>query len=241
MEEIVKFDVTYIEIVDEGLHTLDKTRIKVLNELAGSYKLEYLVHAPFADVNIASPTNVFLDMILTRLKESIVNASLLGCKIWIFHPGLETGVSMFYPKVGWDRNLRSTSLLSRFADDHGIKVAVENMPEPYPFVMKTVEDFERFIRDIEEDIDVVMDVGHANINNQTEEFLMTFADRIAHIHINDNDGKTDQHLGIGLGTVYWQEVLQLLDRISYDKIVVVESISHVKESVDKLRNDFYHS
>ena len=90
-------------------------------------------------------------------------------------------------------------------------------------------------------IDVVMDVGHANINNQTEEFLMTFADRIAHIHINDNDGKTDQHLGIGLGTVYWQEVLQLLDRISYDKIVVVESISHVKESVDKLRSNFYHS
>ena len=241
MENIVKFNVKYIEIVDEGLHTLDKTRIKVLNELAGSYKLEYMVHAPFADVNIASPTNVFLDAMLTRLKESIVNASLLGCKIWVFHPGLETGLSMFHPKVDWDRNLRSTLLLSRFANDHGVKVAVENMPAQIPFVMKTVKDFEKFIQETEQDIYLAMDVGHANINNHIEEFLMTFADKIAHIHVHDNDGKRDQHLGIGFGTVYWQEVLQLIDKISYEKIVVVESISHVKESLDRLRSDFYRS
>ena len=45
-----------IEIVDDGLHALNNKRVQTLNEAAKSYGLTYTLHAPFADINIASPS-----------------------------------------------------------------------------------------------------------------------------------------------------------------------------------------
>jgi len=67
--------------------------------------------------------------------------------------------------------------------------------------VKNVEDFKRFYSEVNEDIGLVLDVGHANINGQIESFLTTFADKIVDMHVHDNYGKGDQHLGIGYGNI----------------------------------------
>ena len=51
----------YIEILDDGTHDLDKKRIALLREAAKSYNLTYSLHAPFADINIASPVKPLLN------------------------------------------------------------------------------------------------------------------------------------------------------------------------------------
>ncbi len=48
-------DTRYVEVLDDGKHELDKKRVAMLKEAAKSYGLEYSLHAPFADINIASP------------------------------------------------------------------------------------------------------------------------------------------------------------------------------------------
>ena len=149
---IVKAETAYLEIVDEGFHALNERRVKILDELAASYNLKYTVHAPFADINIASPSRPILKAILTRLKKSIIHASELDCNIWVFHPGLKTGISMFYPEEGCKQNLKTIRLLFRFAKEHGVKAALENVPEPFPFLMKSVEDFHKFYSEIDEEI-----------------------------------------------------------------------------------------
>jgi sugar phosphate isomerase/epimerase len=196
------------------------------------------VHAPFADVNIASPSEPMLRAVLKRLEKSIANARDLDAYMWIFHPGLKTGISMFYPHMDWLQNLKTVNSLSKIADDYGVKMAIENMPEHFSFLMKSVEDFERFYDEAEEDIGLVLDVGHANINGQIELFLKTFADKILHIHAHDNDGKSDQHLGVGYGTVDWTCIADLLRKTSYDKVVIIESVEHVQESMHKLKQLF---
>jgi len=234
-ESILKTDTTYIEIVDEGFHALNKRRVQILNELAASYGLKYTVHAPFADINIASPSKPLLNTTLKRLKKSILYASALNCQIWVFHPGLQTGISMFYPGKEWTRNLKTARLLFKFAKDHSVEAAIENVPEPFPFIMKSTEDFKRFYSEVNENIGLVLDIGHANINKQTELFLTTFADKIVHMHAHNNYGKSDQHLGIGHGNVNWEKVANLVREISYDKIITIESVEHVDESVHRLR------
>ncbi|MDI6846902.1 MAG: sugar phosphate isomerase/epimerase family protein [Candidatus Bathyarchaeia archaeon] len=230
-----KVETIYIELVDEGLHALNKRRVQVLKELADSYGLKYMVHAPFADINIASPSKPLLNVMLKRLKKSIINAGALNCQVWVFHPGLKTGISMFYPGMEWVQNLKTTRLLFRFASDHGVEVAIENVPEPYSFIMKSVEDFKRFYNEVNEDIGLVLDIGHANINGQIESFLTTFADKIVHMHAHDNYGKSDQHLGIGHGNINWKKTAVLIKSISYKGTVVVESIEHVEQSMSKLK------
>lgn len=241
VERLSEVKTHFIEIVDEGLHSLNKNRIQILNELAASYSLKYIVHSPFADINIASPSKSLLNTMLKRLKKSILYASALNCQVWVFHPGLKTGVSMFYPGMEWIQNLETVRFLHKFACEHGLEVAIENFPEPYPFVMKSVRDFERFYREVDQDVGLALDIGHANINGQIEMFLTTLGNRIIHIHAHDNYGKADQHLGIGHGTTNWTTVANLVRKIRYDRIITVESFEHVEESISKLKQLFAQS
>jgi sugar phosphate isomerase/epimerase len=234
-ERLHRAEIAYIEIVDDGFHILNKQRVTILKSIGESYGLKYSVHAPFADINIASPSKPLLKAMLKRLKESISYTSTLNAYMWVFHPGLKTGVSMFYPSMDWLQNLKTTRLLLKIAGDYGVKIAVENVPEPYPFLMKSVEHFAKFYEEINEDIGLVFDVGHANLNGQIERFLTVFKNNIVHIHAHDNDGKDDQHLGIGLGNIDWSNVANLLRKISYDKIVIIESVEHIEESKHKLK------
>ncbi|MDH7477477.1 MAG: sugar phosphate isomerase/epimerase family protein [Candidatus Bathyarchaeota archaeon] len=236
--QIQEAKTAYIEIVDDGFHTLSNRRVRALKEIGNSYNLNYSIHAPFADINIASPSKPMLKAMITRLEKSMAYASALNASIWVFHPGLKTGVSMFYPGMDWLQNLKTTHLLLKKAEDYGIKIAIENVPEPYPFLMKSVEDFAKFYEEVNEEIGLAFDVAHANLNGQIESFLTVFKDKIVHAHLHDNDGKGDQHLGIGYGTIDWEKVAKLFEKISYNKILIVESVEHVKESMEKLRKLF---
>jgi hypothetical protein len=44
---------SYVEIVDDGIHALDKERVSVLKQVAKSYNMIYTLHSPFADINIS--------------------------------------------------------------------------------------------------------------------------------------------------------------------------------------------
>ncbi len=236
IERISDAETTYIEIVDEGYHSLDKKRVAILRDLRKAYGLTYTVHAPFAGMNIALSSKPLLNAMLKRLKRSIMNASALDCRAWVFHPGLRTGISMFYPKADWNSNLKSVRILFKYARDYGVEAVLENIADP--FVVSEIKDFKRVFHEVYQDMGLALDIGHANIVGQLDDFLMELSDRIIHIHAHDNNGKRDQHLGIGYGNVDWKRVVNLLKRMRYDKIVIVESIEHVSRSIKKMRNLF---
>ncbi len=235
IDQVFDTGITSIEIVDEGRHTLNTKRVETLRTLAHSHNVKYSVHSPYADINIASPSRPLRNAVIRRLKKSILHASDLDCQTWIFHPGLKTGISMFHPKREWTQNIRTSLLLFRFAKDLGVDATIENAPEPFPFIMKNASDFKRFYSDINEDIGLAFDIGHANINSQIESFLRAFREEIVHVHAHDNRGDKDEHLGIQHGNIDWQKVSPLLKELPFNKAVVLESIEHVQESLIRLR------
>jgi sugar phosphate isomerase/epimerase len=238
LKQLAKTQTTYIEIIDDGLHTLNKQRVSTLRSLARSLDLEYSVHAPFADINIASPSKPILNTTLRQLKKSIAYAHELNAYLWIFHPGMKTGISSFYPEKDWHQNLKTVKTLLRTANEYKVKIAIENVPEPYPFLMKNIHDFEKFYEEIGGDVGLTLDVGHANINKQTDLFLTTFKHQIVHMHLSDNDGISDQHLGIGSGTVDWKNLVDHLRKTAYNGTLIIESIEHTEESLKKLKQLF---
>jgi sugar phosphate isomerase/epimerase len=233
VEQIPGEQTKCIEIVDDGLHSLTKRRVSILKSLGESYGLKYTVHAPFAGINIALTSKPLLNASLRRLMTSIIHASALNCRIWVFHPGVRTGVSMFYPGMDWARNLESVRLLFNFASDYGVEAAIENTLSQS--VLKSVDEFKRFYGEVDEDVGLVLDVGHANLIGQVESFFVDLPDRIAYIHAHDNHGKTDEHLGIGYGNIDWKAFAEQLRGTSFSGIVMVESFEHVQESLQKLR------
>lgn len=238
MKHLRETSVPCVEILDEGLHTLNSRRIKVLRKVTQSRGLELTVHGPFADINIASPTPVLRRTILRRLEKSIFCARQLNCRLWVFHPGLKTGVSSYYPGLDWQLNMESVRALLKIARKHGVEIAIENVHEPHAFLMKNVQDFSRFFSELEEDIGLVLDIGHANVNHQIQAFINQFSEKIVHIHVSDNCGTQDVHLGIGYGTINWASIAEAVKKIEYRGTIILESIEHVEESLQKLRKLF---
>jgi len=231
-EEVTKTKPAYIELVDDGFHSLDNKKVADLNRIRRSYDKKYTVHAPFVGINIALPPGPLLNATLRRLKNSIVNAAALECKMWVFHPGMKTALSMFYPGMDWSRNLESVRSLFRFAEEHGVEASIENIMEA--FVMKSADEFSKFYNEIGDEIGLAFDTGHANVVGQLDDLLTGFSDKIVHVHAHDNHGKSDEHLGVGNGNVDWNSVAKHLKRVSFDKAVIVESVENIDESIRRL-------
>jgi sugar phosphate isomerase/epimerase len=235
VKRLGKMGTRYIEIVDDGVHELSKKRVVTLKEAAKSYSLEYSLHAPFADINIASPSKDMLNAALKRLKQSMAYANELDAKVWIFHPGALTGISQFYRGAEWKQNSKSIQELYRAAEEYGLNIALENLPGKYWFLMHTPEEFMRFYRETSLPIGIALDLGHAHIEAQIEPFFKLLADKIVHIHASDNDGSDDQHLGIGQGKIDYNWLRQTINKIGYDKAVILESTTNITESLQKLK------
>ncbi len=225
----------YIEILDDGTHDLDKKRIGLLKEAAKSYSLTYSLHAPFADVNIASPVKPLLDASLKRLKQSLANANDINAKMWVFHPGQRTGIGQFYPGADFKTMCQSIQKIYAIAEDYGINIAMENLPAKYWFLMNTPEEFMRMYKETNLPIGITLDLGHANLEGQIKPFFDLLADKIVHIHASNNDGSDDQHNGVEDGNIDYAQFAETLSKIGFDKTVVVESMHKVPQSIQKLK------
>jgi len=240
LKHLTEFDVSYVELVDESQHALNRKRVNALKKIARENALELTVHAPFADINIASPNPVLRRVMLKRLEKSLGCARQLRCQQWIFHSGWKSGVSEFYPNLDWQLNLRSVRTLLTIAKKLGVEVSMENTPEPFHFLVKRLQDFALFYSELGSDgnIGITLDIAHANTNQQVFDFIEKFADKIVHVHISDNEGKYDSHRGIGYGKIDWEAVAKALKGINYKGIVMLESVDHVPESIQTMRRLF---
>lgn len=234
-KQIPRSGVQYIEVVDDGWHALSSPRVSKLSKIGKEHNLRYSVHAPFSDVNIASPSKPLLKAMIQRLRQSMDNAVALDAYMWVFHPGIKTGISMFYPNEDWQQNLESVRLLGSMARERGLNIAIENVPEPFPFLMKSVEDFKKFYSEAKFDVGMALDVGHANIRGEVQHFIKTFRKKIVHMHLSDNIGDNDRHLSLGSGTINWNDFASSVKEMSYNGTLVVESVEQVDECLSKLR------
>jgi sugar phosphate isomerase/epimerase len=228
-----------IEVVDDGTHQLDNNRVAILAETAKTYDIKFSVHAPFADINVASPSKTMRIAALRRLKQSMQHAADLGAYLWVLHPGGKSGISAFYPGEDWKQNEESIVELHDTASDLGLQVAMENLPEKYMFLMKTPEDFQRFYKETGiTDIGIVLDTGHAYLEGQIQPFLQQMPNKIVHIHVSDNHGIIDEHLGLGHGKINWQAFTKTLKATGFSGTILAESVYNVEETVQRLKQLF---
>jgi len=238
LKHLNEVDVNCVELIDESQHALNSKRVKALKSVANSKGLEFTVHAPFVDINIASLNPVLRRVMLKRLEKSIAYSHQLKCKQWVFHSGWKTGVSEFYPNLDWQLNMRSVRTLLAIAKKYSVEISIENTPEPFPFLLKKMQDFALFYSELGSDIGLTLDIAHAHTSRQTLEFIEKFSDKIVHVHVSDNEGKYDSHRGIGRGNIDWKAIAEALKRIKYKGLIMLESIEHVEESLQTLRRIF---
>ena len=59
----------------------------------------------------------------------------------------------------------------------------------------------------------------------TREYLFALADRLAHVRLSDNDGRSNLYLPLGVpvtGGLYWPRDLQILRSFRYDGTIALQ-------------------
>lgn len=172
--------------------SMDKKEFEVFN----SYDIDVFLHAPTIDLDPASLNPGIREETLKQLEETIDFASIIGAKAITTHPGLIHRLEDRIRNLGKYYSIETLERANNYAEDIGIIFSVENMPNRYAYFCNSPEEHEFFVEECGSHATV--DTGHANTCDNPESFFKL--NKTAYYHLNDNDGKKDQHLTLGEGT-----------------------------------------
>ncbi|MBM4250066.1 MAG: sugar phosphate isomerase/epimerase [Euryarchaeota archaeon] len=206
------------EIVAEHRHHLSRIR-GYLHELAQDRDVELRVHAPLSDINIASFSDRVRQASMAEVLETVRISGELGVACVTVHPGLVSPTSSM--DIGRVRALvrEAARELSGASVEHGVPVAFENMPRMKWLAFREPAELLEVVEGTE--LGICFDAGHANTCGNTENWL-ELRDRFINVHLHDNRGERDEHLGLGEGTVPLGRILGAL-KGSYKGTYVIES------------------
>ena len=229
------------EIIDDGYSFINKERAMKLKELVESYSVKFSVHGPFVDINTAS-TQQIAPYFFKYLKNSLDMASLFDAKIWLCHSGRLGAWSIHFPNKAWEAQIEFMTKLADYAEDLGIKIALENMNKSYFFLLTSVKELSRFFNDerIRDRVGLCLDTGHAHLNDGVENYISNFKDQIIHMHLHDNAGNKskdqlfgDKHSIIGHGTIDWKPVIKFL-KTKYNGYVILEN-NKINQGIESMK------
>jgi len=199
----------FVEIIMDG--DRDRRSLTDRNRLADQLErttLDLVLHLPF-NLPIGSPYEHVRRGAKAEMEACIDAAADLGATKAVVHAESGAGSPM------WQRaDLRSTLIpaideIDTYAAEHGVELCTEN-------VFGTSFPITAFADLLEAtDTSMTLDTGHALISGydvtELAAFVTRHADRISHVHLNDNRGAdTDEHLPFNFGTIDFETILEPL-------------------------------
>lgn len=232
LEYITELNQGYCEIINEYPH--DNLDYDVLS----SYDLKFSIHSPLSDMNVASHNERIRNSSIAEIKKSMDAATELGSEIVVVHPGHTPILGRKLTTKILQYNKMSLRECSLYAQDVGVFMCVENMPDIEGMLFTDLGELEELILDV--DAYMTLDVGHAHNNSFSVDDMLKYS-HIKHIHLSDNDGSYDSHHALGnkrdSNGLDFNSLLSRLKKIKYDGhlVVEVEETSAVKESIEYLK------
>ena len=207
------------EIVADGNYRLDSPdQVRRIDEAIASTGLGITVHAPYADLNLATLNYPIWRESIRQICTCIEQASAWTDRV-TFHPGYMSPVGKIMPGRAWQQQKDALREIGRVAEDHGVLACLENMIAIREFLCRDPGELFGMVDGIP-GIGVTIDIGHANTTGLVAEYLSCLG-RASHLHVHDNCGEHDDHLALGQGTIDWDAVGRVVVT-SYSGVLVVE-------------------
>jgi sugar phosphate isomerase/epimerase len=183
-------------------------------------------HAPFMDLSPGGVDEKIRQVTADRIKQAVRESIPFRPRLIIIHPGYDD--YRFNGEADrWLKNSLKTwrEVLDSYPDTN---FAVENVFENRP------DTLERLIKEMNSDrFRYCFDTGHFNVFSKIslKEWLERVGHYISEVHLHDNHGKEDEHLGLGDGKFDFDTLFNFLERNSIKPIFTLEA--HTKEGVIK--------
>ncbi|MFW5638807.1 MAG: sugar phosphate isomerase/epimerase family protein [Methanoculleus sp.] len=211
------------EIFSDGPHSLFCSE-----EICYSFDLRYTVHAPTADINIASDNEHLRRATIRVLADLAEVCDRIGAARLVIHPGHVWGEEV---RGAATRALdRSLDDLADIQKEMSVQFAIENMGA-WDICFFREPGFIDRLTALE--LGFTLDVGHAHVNGNLEAFLESGG--AIHVHLHDNCGNRDAHLGCGEGEIDFSHVLQAIPW-NTTKVIEPTSFDQYEGSLEHLRS-----
>lgn len=207
------------EILDDEQKTLEL--IDFYNkayERSGRDRKRDTLHGAFFDIVIHSSDSLIKAVSSKRVHQCMDVAKALGVKGVVFHTNIIPNFTSEYFIKGFvDKSIAYwTELCAEYSD---IDVYLENMfdmsYEPIKALAEGMSGVKNF--------GLCLDYAHAAVFGEAPAgWLKELAAHIKHMHINDNDLKTDSHLALGQGKIDYREFLEVFNNLGIDASVLIE-------------------
>ena len=201
-------------------------------------------HAPWKYPR-AHQTKEELDLLVSRIEQSIEGTAMLNCPYLVVHPFLPyTSHDMQYEDETIDLNAKLLRRICDKADAFGIDLCLENMP----MLRFSVGSVRRIISmtDVVDHkrLKICLDTGHCNVFEvkQSKAIRDIGHDRLKVLHIHDNHGAKDEHLFPFDGNIDWTDFALALKEIGYEGVFSLETGEHENlpdELLDGYLRDLY--
>lgn len=228
-------DCEFVEILFDG-RAHPATVMSQLGPALEDTTLGLVAHLPFT-VPIWSPFDPQVSGALQTHKACLDAAASLGAEIAVVHPSssaMGDAYSETEIKAGVVSSIRE---LYEYGSEKGVAVRVENLQSG----LFTLDGISHVL--LETNAPLVIDTGHARASGHSEDEVIEFfereRDRIAHIHLNDTRGASDEHLPLGAGTIDFERLFATLGEEWTGRLCVEAVISgrpYLEESLAHLNN-----
>ena len=239
---------TFNDSLDESLEFIESLGIKYAEllhqfpteefdlDLLSSFNLDYTIHAPFMDVNIAALGSKSRANSIEQIKDSVDLANQIDAKAVVVHPGLIPFLAREMPEEIYKVANNSIREIGKYSNDLGVNTTIENMPA---FENMIYQDMNRLNETLVElDMGMTFDIGHAHHSGISPDAM--YFDSIKHIHAHDNMGDDDSHLALGEGNIQLKDIITTFENKNYDGIYMIEvnDKDSIKKSLEYLKNNF---
>ena len=230
LEFIESLGIKYVELLHQ--YPTENFDLDILN----SFNLDYTIHAPFMDVNIAALGSKSRANSIEQIKDSIDLANQIDAKVVVVHPGLIPFLAREMPEEVYKVSDNSIKEIGDYSQDLGVNTTIENMPA---FETMIYQDMNRLNETLVEfDMGMTFDIGHAHHSGISPD--ETYFDSIKHIHAHDNMGDEDSHLALGEGNIQLKDIITTFENKKYDGIYMIEvnNKDSIKKSLEFFKNNF---
>ena len=196
---------------------LDDTRLK-LHSMHAPIARDY-VHGTWKDnLSLAAHDETRRKAAVEETLATLEVAAVVPYSTLVLHAGVPEPVG-----GAADNHLaslvKSLEALSPAAEGHGVRLAVEVIPNALSTASSLVNLVES---DIEATLGICMDVGHARLMGDVVDAIETCSGHLITTHLHDNRGRSDDHLVPGKGVIDWDAAVLAFQKIGYDGVWMFE-------------------
>ena len=205
---------------------MDKTPPDVQASLGAALEVpRRVLHAPFAELCPAAIDPLVRAVTRRRFLQAAALAKRYGAEKMVVHSGFIPLV--YYPE--WFAP-QSAAFWREFLNDvDGLTLCVENVMETSPDALRQIAEQVNDPR-----LRICFDVGHAFCQSgELAPWLDALAPYISHVHLHNNHGSFDEHLGLPDGTLDIAAVIRQLEALAPQATYTLE-VRSARASVEWL-------